>query len=600
MIPVERLKEIALFAELDAEHLAHLTPLFHRVKFRSADVVTWQGDPGDAFYVLENGTLRVRYVKAGEAEQVLGYLTAPTSFGETSLLTGTNRDVTIDVYSPEADLLVLWKSEFDELLSSFPEMKNNLVISETVQRKLAQRLYPWLFDGEIVLVNTRRHWFALAERMVIPGLVSLALLAATFFVYQFFDPQAANPSAQGNLFSMATLALFFVFILWTLGAGAWEYIDWSNDYYIVTNKRVIHIEKVVFVFEEREEAPIEMVTNIIQLREGFWQRVLGFTDFRVETAGKQVDINFTYAPEDLDISRHIFEQMGRVKDRAALDKRERVLQGIRDDIRQRLDPEAAKAESAKPAAPAAGSSAGQSPAPKPVKRTRWGALGRRFGTTVVSEHEVIWRKHWVVLLESVDEPLAIVILLLVVGFLHASGIVPLRLIPLSSAVWMAGVVAVWSFLLLLALLWTWYQYEDWSNDIYRITDDRIVDVERSPLGFFETSRETTLDRVQDVSYIQSGFIANTLGYGNLIVETASAGRLMFYDIAHPKQAIKEIFRRRDAHRAKLNREKQVNERSQFLDWFMEYDRLVRERGFPPPQFPPPGEPQTGTPPANPT
>ncbi len=243
MIPVERLKGIPIFAELDEEELAHLAPLFHRERHKIGDILGKQGDPGDAFYILDSGTLRVRYVNSSGQEEVLGYMTAPKYFGETSLLTGTNRDVTVDVFSVEAEVAVLWKSEFDELLASFPRLKEDLAIRSDIQKKLAQR-FPWLSDGEIVLVNTRRHWFALVERLIFPGLISLALLISSVAVYQFLDP-----SGEDNIFSYAAIALFFLFILWTAGAGTWHVIDWSNDYYIVTNKRAIHIEKVIFFFE---------------------------------------------------------------------------------------------------------------------------------------------------------------------------------------------------------------------------------------------------------------------------------------------------------------------------------------------------------------
>ena len=40
-----------------------------------------------------------------------------------------------------------------------------------------------------------------------------------------------------------------------LGWIAWTYLDWTNDLYIVTNQRVVYVEKVIGIYDSREEAP---------------------------------------------------------------------------------------------------------------------------------------------------------------------------------------------------------------------------------------------------------------------------------------------------------------------------------------------------------
>ena len=596
MIPVERLKTIPLFAGLDDEQLARLAPLFHHAHHKIGDILTRQGDPGDAFYVLENGILRVRYIDAKDVERVLGYLNAPAFFGETSLFTGLHRDVTIDVFSNEADLLKLPKNEFDELLNGYPQIKETLSIRPEVQQKLAKRLYPWLSAGEIVLVNTRRHWYALAQRLILPTVIAIVLLAAALIVHQFLDPTGSDPRAAEDIFSTISTALLLLALGWGLLAGAWVVLDWSNDYYIVTNKRVIHIEKVVFFFDEREEALIEQVTNVIERGSGWAQRIFDFTNLRVETMGRQIDVNFDYAPRSKRIRQQIFEQINRLKDRAALEKRERMRAGIRDDLWQRLAPvdvtgKALIAPSAPPPPP---------PPPKTIRRVRFSRFGQRlnelFGLEVEGEHQITWRKHWFVLFGHVDEPLAAVLILLGVGFIHIAGIIPIQILgPLIlSFQTQLLLVAIWIILMSIAGFWLWYEYEDWKNDIYRVTDDRIVDIERSPLGIEIHQSETTLDRVQDVSYVRRGIIATLFNFGDLIIETAGAGKFVFYDIRDPQGAIQEIFRRRDVHKSSQQREQAKQERREFLDWFMEYHRFLLEQGELHPLRPRSAEPSAPT------
>lgn len=591
MIPVEQLKTIPMFAELDQEELAHLAPLFHRTRMTIGRIVSRQGDPGDAFYVLESGSLRVRYVDARDQENILGYLNAPAFFGETSLMTGIHRDVTIDVFSKEAELLVLPKHEFDALLTQFPQIKDDLSLRPEVQERMAGALYPWLQPGEVVLVNSRRHWYALVARLYIPAAISLALLAASLVLHVFLDPAVSQPGGQTSFLAFASVGLLVLFAVWTLGAGVWLILDWSNDFYIITNKRVVHIEKVLFFFDEREEAPIEMVTNVVEMAHGPAARIFGFADLRVETAGRQVDINFTFAPLSERIPQKIFEQIDRVRDRAAFEKRERLRAGMRDELWQRLAPERAAereaiAQTLPPPAP--------EPEPLPVvsRRSRRTSLGQKlnslFGLRVESANQVTWRKHWFVLVEREDEPLVGLALVVGIGLLHMTGLVPIRVFgPAIERIEVRLLLfAVWTVLLLVALFFVWYQYADWSNDIYRVTSDRIQDLERSPFGFRARSIETTLDRVQDVSYIQRNPVAVLFNFGDLIIETAGSGRFTFYGVQDPRSATQEIFRRRDAHRSGQSQKQAREERREFLDWFMEYHRFLQEQGEINPPLPP--------------
>jgi hypothetical protein len=237
-----------------------------------------------------------------------------------------------------------------------------------------------------------------------------------------------------------------------------------------------------------------------------------------------------------------------------------------------------------PPTPASTTIAAAVPALKPTRRFRFTAVGERlnemFGLKIETPRHVTWRKHWVVLAEKIAEPLAAVLILVVVGLIHITGVIPIRIFGTASSsleVTLA-VIAVWFILFFAAAGWVWYQYEDWSNDIYRVTDDRIIDEERSPFGLRTHSIETTLDRVQDVSYVQQGLLANFFKFGDLVIETAGAGRIRFQGIVRPTAASQEIFRRRDAHRSRQQVEVARQERREFLDWFMEYHRFLIEQG----------------------
>ena len=47
-------------------------------------------------------------------------------------------------------------------------------------------------------------------------------------------------------------------VLW----GIWNWIDWGNDYYIVTDQRVVWVEKVIWLYESRDEAPLTTILAV--------------------------------------------------------------------------------------------------------------------------------------------------------------------------------------------------------------------------------------------------------------------------------------------------------------------------------------------------
>ncbi len=106
-------------------------------------------------------------------------------------------------------------------------------------------------------------------------------------------------------------------------------------------------------------------------------------------------------------------------------------------------------------------------------------------------------------------------------------------------------------LLISALAWFFWNYIDYRNDIYVVTDDRIMDIEMKPLGLFAKRREGGLDRVQNVVYVQNGLVANILNYGDVIISTAAADEgYTFLMVPNPKLVQATVFQKLDAFRGR--------------------------------------------------
>src|SRR3954454_19134358 len=94
-------------------------------------VVFAEGDPGDAFYLIRNGMVKIAK-KSGDKEVVLSYLVAGNFFGEAALFSESLRTATVTTIFP-SDLIKLSKHDFDRFLNAHPELR------EAPRRKLEER-----------------------------------------------------------------------------------------------------------------------------------------------------------------------------------------------------------------------------------------------------------------------------------------------------------------------------------------------------------------------------------------------------------------------------------------------------------------------------
>lgn len=181
-----------------------------------------------------------------------------------------------------------------------------------------------------------------------------------------------------------------------------------------------------------------------------------------------------------------------------------------------------------------------------------------------------YRKHWVVLLQAIFGPvLATIAVLSLWAFLVSSDMLGLYL----RWGWLAALGGVAS---LTPVLWLVWRYEDWRNDYYVVTDERIIDVVRHPFGFRTEIREAPVSTVQNVTMRIPNVLAASLDFGDIQVETAGKeGQLVFHSIAHPRQVQRDVTQRVEAARARRLTQERAEREAELLDWLSAYDRLER-------------------------
>ena len=170
-------------------------------------------------------------------------------------------------------------------------------------------------------------------------------------------------------------------------------------------------------------------------------------------------------------------------------------------------------------------------------------FGNIFRTRIEEGRTITYRKHWLILLRKTWLPalLGFILLSLVVSF---DIMYVLGEIESSSPL---GVNALGLVLGLLFLLpWWLYQYADWRNDIYQVTERSIFDIERKPFGS-ETRKSAPLENILSLEHKRPGLIGYVLNVGYVTINVGDT-KFTFDHVFQPARVQQDIFNRMHALR----------------------------------------------------
>ncbi|MDA8404532.1 MAG: cyclic nucleotide-binding domain-containing protein [Desulfobacteraceae bacterium] len=111
-------------------------------------MVCRQGDPGDSFFMIRSGSVRIYRKTKDNIETELAILGPGDSFGEIALLTGAPRAANVSVVA-DAELTLLSKEHFDKILKNYP----------VVALSLIKQMSCWLVDNDHLIEreHSRQH-----------------------------------------------------------------------------------------------------------------------------------------------------------------------------------------------------------------------------------------------------------------------------------------------------------------------------------------------------------------------------------------------------------------------------------------------------------
>ena len=533
------LRNVPLFSRLQDDDLQVLLDLVTRETIRAGRDIFRQSDDDKTLYIVYSGQIRLIHIDITGVPNDVGLAQPGRMLGESSLLLAEPHDVTALALT-DVVTLTFKRDTFMPLREQHPRLWGRLTPSEPVVKRLNAPHYGWQAQDEAVVLFTREHWWGLLRRLFFP-LVALFGIAALLIIIQQTLPRFLGWGVLGGSLILG-------------GIATYVYVDWRNDYWVVTNKRLVHVDELVFIRKKRDETPLPSVTQVQYERHGIAATILDFGDLEVETF--TVNIGMRNMPNPMHIKALVQEEVEKLQARERAAERK----DIRDDLEKRIvSHEIVEVAPPPPEAP-----------PPPRLTISFGIFRYFFPKLVdVRGDSIIWRKHWIVLWRRAVWS---TILLLIAGlaFLGWYFRAPPLGTLLADNVWW-----IWPFILGGLGAWWWWVFEDWRNDEYLLTGNRVIEINRTPFSLNEQRRESPLSDFQSTELKIVGPWQRLFRYGTLIVKLPGA-QVEFKDIVDPAAAQTEITKRLSAYNAQRAEKEAQARRNELTDWFAAYDE-IRQR-----------------------
>ncbi len=125
------LRAVPLFADLDERSLQAVAMFAHDASFRADEVVMLEGEPGDTFYVIVEGTVRIE-----RGDRTIRSMTGGGFFGEIALIDQRPRTATV-ICVTDIRALEIHRHEFERLLETLPAVHRR--VRAAVDRRVRGR-----------------------------------------------------------------------------------------------------------------------------------------------------------------------------------------------------------------------------------------------------------------------------------------------------------------------------------------------------------------------------------------------------------------------------------------------------------------------------
>ena len=529
--------------------MAYLEQMEHK-RYRRGEVVARFEEPPKGLCFIREGWVRLYRVEYGEAEP-FGLLEEGDYFGTGEVVKGLS--CRYDAVAVVDTDIYCWPLPYVQIATEEDDRIRDFLRVVWRSRKRALRSKPrWLSNDEMVYLFLPR-----SKKAFLPYHVHLIVLGIMLAVLAIVLAFSASLLMQG-----IALVLLGGWALWAV----WDWIDWTNDYCIVTNHRVAWVEKVLLLYESRREAPMRTVISLSS-RADYMGQVLDYGDVIARTYAGSVLLDRIDNPNRVEaLLKEYWQRIHRVVE-------QKSREAIRRQIREKLGIPARNVDQDGDGSDVAEAIAEETKeSPPVVKKSRlvrtWERLFKQ--RLVLEDGTIVYRKHPIRLLRRSVKPFLFLLVVLLPMVYIGKRFSLIQHPPVHAVYWVVFVL-----LLLFWFGWEFYQILDWDNDEYRITPTVIADVYRKPLGR-EEKQESPLEKVENITYERPNLLAMLLNYGDVKIRVGTA-TMTFESVGRPDRVQREVYERAEQLVNRRRAEEAERERERMLEMLKYYHEIVHPR-----------------------
>ncbi len=185
-----------------------------------------------------------------------------------------------------------------------------------------QKEFKWQEDEERIELVKRRSllwlWLRLAAAFAVAALVAGLVLFLT---------ELMNWNSLGAVITLLVLLL---------PATIWFTIDYFNDYYVITSRRVVRHDAVLLIYENQLEASLERIQDITT-RGSIFAKIFNYAYLDIRTAGVG-SIAFDMVQDPEEVEAKIRELQGQMKAGSKAEQIENLRNQVIKALKMRLTP----------------------------------------------------------------------------------------------------------------------------------------------------------------------------------------------------------------------------------------------------------------------
>jgi CRP-like cAMP-binding protein/uncharacterized membrane protein YdbT with pleckstrin-like domain len=608
----QALKEEPLFADLADEQWAVLETITGWEHVPSNLDVTRQGQVGSKLYVLSAGSALVRATDDNGRERPRHYsrIGFKDYYGINALLHGDRHGATVRSMVDKGptgealdgtDWYTLQHDDVLYVMQSNSEQWLGTKLWEEISVKPKEKArYGWQEADEEIVLFRRRHWLWLFVRLTAIFFAVFAGYGLLVVVDNALDILTLQP------FTYAFIALLFLGL-----PVSWFLIDYLNDYYVITTKRVVRQERVFLIYENQQTAPLERIQDVTS-QASIIGKLFNYALLNITTAGMG-SISFEMVPRPEDVETTVRGLQGKARSGELGAQRENLRNKILSRLKIRLTPtipDRVLPQGMEVLPQLTGWQQFWHRLTNPWRRFwRWlrsrpeaiyltliRILPKYTQEKILREREakkrreikpmeddIVYRKHPWFLLKAAAIPLAVIAVSIILVIFTDFGI-------RSLSEFSEPIAIAYTVFLLVCIGWLWFRVENWRNDKYILTKTHISYIYKLPLGLYERRRQAEWEKVQNANYVVPGIWANLINFGTVVVETASVeGKFEFLNIGSPRKVQQEVMLRLGLTRAAQAQRARDQQQSALSETLEIYNELIQDwatrnqwMGAPPP------------------